>query len=156
MVIVKKKDNSLRICVDYRKLNAETEIDAYPMPRIDDILDQIGQAKYLSTLDLARGYWQVPVAKEDQHKTAFVTPFGLYQFTVMPFGLSGAPATFQRLMDHMTDGIHHFAHAYLDDLIIFSSTWEEHLEHLSVIFYTCKIEGGWIVGETLEVSVCGV
>ena len=133
MVIVKKKDNSLRICVDYRKLNAETEIDAYPMPRIDDILDQIGQAKYLSTLDLARGYWQVPVANEDRHKTAFTTPFGLYQFTVMPFGLSGAPATFQRLMDHMTEGIHHFAHAYLDDLVIFSSTWEEHLEHLSIV-----------------------
>ena len=133
IVIVKKKDNSLRVCVDYRKLNAETEIDAYPMPRIDDILDQIGQAKYLSTLDLARGYWQVPVANEDRHKTAFTTPFGLYQFTVMPFGLSGTPATFQRLMDHMTDGIHHFAHAYLDDLVIFSSTWEEHLEHLSVV-----------------------
>uniref|UniRef100_A0A1X7VYS9 Reverse transcriptase domain-containing protein n=1 Tax=Amphimedon queenslandica TaxID=400682 RepID=A0A1X7VYS9_AMPQE len=97
MVIVRKKNNTLRLCVDYRKLNAQTEIDAYPMLRIDDILDQIGQANYFTTLDLARGYWQVPVAEEDRHKTAFISPFGRYQFKVMPFGLSGAPALFKGL-----------------------------------------------------------
>jgi len=76
-------------------LSAETEMDAYPIPRIDDILDQVGQAKYITTLDLAKGYWQVLVAEEDWHKTAFVTTKSLYQFRVMPFNLCGAPVTFQ-------------------------------------------------------------
>ena len=133
MVIVKKRDGTLHICVDYRKLNGETEIDAYPMPRIDDILDQVGQATYFTTLDLAHGYWQVPVKEEDRPKTAFTTPGGLYQFKVMPFGLSGAPASFQRLMDHVTRDIHSFALAYLDDLVIFSLTWKDHLDHISTV-----------------------
>ena len=101
MVLVKKKDETIRICIDYRKLNAVTEQDAYPMPRVDDILDDIGQAQYVTTLDLAKGYWQVPVAREDRSKTAFTTPIGLFQFKVMPFGLCGAPATFQKLMDEV-------------------------------------------------------
>ena len=117
----------------YRRLNAETRMDAYPMPRVDDILDQVGQAKYLSTLDLANGYWQVPVVVEDRPKTAFVTPQGLYQFCVMPFGLCGAPATFQRMMDHVTQGMGKFTSAYLDDLIVFSKTWEDHLVHLQTV-----------------------
>ena len=82
--------------VDYREHNAVARMDAYPMPRIDELIDQLGKAQYLSTLELARGYWQVLVASESQAQTAFITPFGLYQFTVMPFGLSGASATFQR------------------------------------------------------------
>uniref|UniRef100_A0A1X7U5U6 Reverse transcriptase domain-containing protein n=1 Tax=Amphimedon queenslandica TaxID=400682 RepID=A0A1X7U5U6_AMPQE len=125
MVIVRKKDNTLRLCVNYRKLNAEMEINAYPMPRIDDILDQIGQASYFTTLDLARGYWQVPVAVEDRHKTAFISPIGLYQFKVMPLA--------SVLMDHITEGLHSFAHAYLDDLVIFSATWKDHLEQLATV-----------------------
>ena len=100
IVLVKKKDGSLHLCVDYRRLNSVSQFDAYPMPRVDDLIDQIGQAKFISTLDLTRGYWQVPVAEEARHKTAFITPFGLFQFIVMPFGLSGAPATFQWMMDH--------------------------------------------------------
>ena len=95
IVLVKKKEGSLRLCVDYRQMNAVTQMDAYPMPRIDDLIDRLGRARYITTLDLTRGYWQVPVAEEDQHKTAFTTPFGLFQFRVMPFGLCGAPATFQ-------------------------------------------------------------
>ena len=93
MVIVKKKDKSLRICVDYRRLNSVSQVDAYPMPRIDDTLDQLGNAKFISTMDLTRGYWQVPVEQKAHHKMAFSTPFGLYQFKMMPFGLQGAPAT---------------------------------------------------------------
>ena len=99
LVIVPKKDGSLRLCVDYCRLNSMSKTDAYPMPRVDELLDQLGKAKYISTLDLTKGYWQVPVAKEAQPKTAFKTPFGLYQFRRMSFGLQGAPATFQRLMD---------------------------------------------------------
>ena len=133
IVIIKKKDDTIRLCVDYRKLNAMTQIDAYPMPRIDDILDQVGQARYITTLDLAKGYWQVPVAEEDRPKTAFITPRGLYQFKMMPFGLCGAPATFQRMMDQFIRGMHKFASAYLDDLIVFSSIWEDHLTHLRAV-----------------------
>lgn len=103
MVIIRKKDDTIRLCVDYRRLNAVTQMDAYPMPRMEDILDQVGQAKYITTLDLAKGYWQVPVAKEDRHKTAFITPKGLYQFKMMPFGLCGAPATFQRWTKSLKD-----------------------------------------------------
>lgn len=80
--------------MDYRRLNGVSKSDAYPMPRIDDLIDRLGKAEYISTLNLTWGYWQVPIAKRAQEKTAFVTPFGLYQFTVMPFGLQGAPATF--------------------------------------------------------------
>ena len=90
------------------------------MPRIDDLIDKLGKAKYITTLDLTRGYWQVPVKPEARSKTAFVTPFGLYQFKVMPFGLSGAPATFQRMMDNLTRGLSESTCAYLDDLVIYS------------------------------------
>ena len=103
------------------------------MPRIDDLLDCLGQAHFLSTLDLTRGYWQVPMAQTSCHKTAFVTPFGQFQFTVMPFGLSGAPSTFQQMMDSLIKDKHDFAAAYLDDLIIFSNTWENHMHHLRTI-----------------------
>ena len=92
IVLVRKKDGSIRLCVDYRKLNAQSKVDAYPMPRIEDILDRVGKANFITTLDLAQGYWQVPVADEDRHKTAFTSRFGLYQFCVMPYGLNGAPA----------------------------------------------------------------
>ena len=89
----------------------------------------MGKSTYISTLDLTRGYWQVPVAKVDRPKTAFATSFGLYQFNTMPFGLQGAPATFQRLMDCVIRGLE-FAAAYLDDLIVFSESWEDHLIHI--------------------------
>ena len=88
IVLIRKKDSSIHLCVNYRKLNAQSRTDAYPTLRIEDILDQVGKAKYITTLYLASGYWQVPVADEDRHKTAFTSPFaiGLYQFCVMTFG----------------------------------------------------------------------
>ena len=133
IVLIEKKDGGIRFCVDYRKLNAVTQGDAYPMPRVDELLDQLGNSQYMTTLDLARGYWQVPVKQEDQHKTAFTTPYGLYHFKVMPFGLCGAPATFQRMMDQLLRGAKEHAAAYIDDLVIYSQTWEEHICHLRAI-----------------------
>ncbi len=87
VVIVPKKDGTLRVCIDFRKLNAQSRFDAYPMPRIDDLLERIGQARYITTLDLCKGYWQVPLDNDSKQYTAFRTPSGLYHFTVLPFGL---------------------------------------------------------------------
>ena len=84
VVLVEKKDGDVRFCVDYRKVNQVAKFDAYPMPRVEDVLEEVGPAKYITTLDLARGYWQVPMADESKEKTAFTTPFGLYEFNVMP------------------------------------------------------------------------
>ena len=91
VVLVKKKDGSICFCVDYRKINQVAKFDAYPMPRVEDVLEEVGPAKYISTLDLVRGYWQVPMSEESKEKMAFTTPFGLYEFNVMPFGLHTAP-----------------------------------------------------------------
>ena len=109
MVTVQKKDKSLRLCVDYRCLNVVSKGDAYPMPRIDELIDRVGRAKYIMTPDLTKGYWQVPVAIEDRPKTAFTTACGRFQFTRMPFGLQGAPATFQRMVDILLDGLGEFS-----------------------------------------------
>ena len=136
-----KKDKTIRICVDYRRLNAVSQPDAYPMPHIDDLLDQVGQSKFISKLNLTRGYWQVPVNQEDRHKTPFTTPFGLFQFTVLPFGPNGAPATFQRMMDCLLQGQEDHAAAYIDDVVIFSQAWDDHLDHLRQVFVTLKEAG---------------
>ena len=130
---VKKKDRTIRLCINYRKLNSVSKRDAYPMPRIDDLIDDIGGAKFTTTLDLAKGYLQVPVRETDRPKTAFTTPQGLYQFRVMLFGLQGAPATFQRMMDSLLRGLRKFTAVYLDDIVIFSMSWEEHLLHLRTV-----------------------
>ncbi len=98
IVLVRKKDGTIRFCVDYRKLNDVTNKDAYPLPRIDDILDALRGAKYFCSIDLASGYWQIKVADKDREKMAFGSHLGLYEFLCMPFELTGAPATFSRLM----------------------------------------------------------
>ena len=136
LVTVNKKDGGIRLCVDYRELNKTTKFDAYPMPSVDEMLDQIGNAQFISTLDLAKGYWQVqvPLCPEDKEKTAFISPNGLYQFVTMPFGLSGAPATFQRMIDSIVRGTGSFAGVYLDNIVIYSEDWESHLKHLEEIF----------------------
>jgi len=102
IVLVRKKDGTMRFCIDYRKLNMVTKVDKYPLPRIDDLLDQLGMAQYFSTLDLAAGYWQI---RGSQEKIAFATQQGLYEFRVMPFGLTNAPAVFQRLMQTVIGGL---------------------------------------------------
>ena len=134
MVVVAKKDRALRICVDFRRLNAISKYDAYPMQRIDELVDKLGKARFVTTVDLTKGYWQVPIAEEDKPKTAFTTPFGLFQFTVMPFGLQGAPSTFQRMMDTLIRGMEGYASAYIDDVAVYSSCWREHIDHLRNLF----------------------
>ena len=130
IVLVEKKDKSLRLCVDYRRLYSVSQTDAYPMARVDDLIDSLGKAKYISTLDLSRGYWQIAIEPQDQPKTAFTTPFGLYEFTRMPFGLQGAPATFQRMMDKLLRGLDHSG-SYI--YVVYSETWQEHLEDLESV-----------------------
>ena len=142
IVLVKKKDGSTRFCVDFRQVNAVTRKDAQPLPRIDDTLDVLGSAKWFSSLDLASGYWQVEVCPEDWEKTAFVTPYGLFQFRVMPFGLINAPATFQRLMEEVLSGLHWTTWlVYLDDILIFSATVEDHLVRLRDVLDRLKNAG---------------
>lgn len=150
VVIVFKKDGSLRICIDFRRLNAISEFDAYPMPRVDELLEKVGAAKYITTLDLCKGYLQVPLEKSSQQYTPFRTPAGLFQFTVMPFGLHGAPATFQRLMDKVLQGCDHCSAAYLDNVVIYSNSWAEHVQHLSLVLG--KIQKA---GLTLNPAKCG-
>ena len=149
VVLVEKKDGDVRFCVDYRKLNQVARFDAYPMPRVEEVLERVGPAKFISTLDLARGYWQVPMAGESKEKTAFTTPYGLFEFNVMPFGLHNAPATFQRLMNRVLQGCQEFAQAYIDDVVVYSRTWEEHLQHLYEVF-SCLQRAGL----TLKLPKC--
>ena len=99
IVLVPKKDGSVCFCVDYRKLNQMAKFDAYPMPRMEELIDTIGPAGVITTLNLAKGYWQIPMDEESKDKTVFTTPFGLYK--VMPFGLHSVPTTFQRMINHV-------------------------------------------------------
>ena len=134
VVMIKKKDGTQRFCIDYRKLNAVTIKDNHPLPRIDNVLEQLAGSIYFSTLDLQSAYWNIPVKIEDRFKTAFVTFDGLYEFKVMAFGLSNAPSTFQRYIQKvLSDLLHRCAMAFLDDIVIFSKTFEEHLEHLKLV-----------------------
>ena len=110
-------------------LNSVTRKDAYPIPRIDDTIDTLSGSKFFTTLDLASGYWQVPVDDDDKEKTAFATPSGFHQFEVMPFGLCNAPSTFERLMDRVLRGLQwHVCLVYLDDIIVYSNSFDEHLK----------------------------
>ena len=139
VVLVRKKDGTHRFCVNYWELNSVTRADTFPLPRIDDLLDQLGKSAYFSTLDLATGYWQIRVHPNSQEKTAFVTPQGLYEFRVMPFGLTNAPAVFQRLMQYVLMGLNpeegpDFVAVYIDDILVFSRTLEDHIHHLRLVF----------------------
>ncbi|MCG8113688.1 MAG: RNase H-like domain-containing protein, partial [Candidatus Thiodiazotropha taylori] len=136
VVLVRKKDGSLRFCIDFRKLNNRTIRDAYTLPRIDDTIDTLIGSKYFSKLDLRSGYWQVEIEEQDKYKTAFtVGNMGFFECNRMAFGLTNAPASFQRLMERcMGDMNLKECLIFLDDILIFSSTFEEHLSRLEAVF----------------------
>ena len=135
VVLVTKKDGSLRFCVDYRRLNSITYKDSYPLPLIDNCLNALAGSSWYSTLDLRSGYYNIPIAKSDRDKSAFITCQGCFRFTVMPFGLTCAPSVFQRLMDVVLCGLsYQTCLVYLDDIIVFGRTFEEQLERLEEVF----------------------
>ena len=135
VVLVPKKDGSLRFCIDYRRLNAITRKDVYPLPRVYDILVALGEAKFFTSLDLASGYWQIGLDEDAKEKSAFVTYNGLFEFVRMPFGLCNAPATFQRLMQRVLSGLEYkCCFVYLDDVLVASKTFSDHLAHLREVF----------------------
>lgn len=132
-LIVQKSDKSPRMCTDFRKVNAVTKPDSYPLPRVEDCVDQVGSAQFVSKLDLLKGYWQVPLTQRAQEISSFITPSGLFSYTVMGFGLRNAPATFQRLMNRLVNGLKGCA-VYLDDVVVYSNTWHEHLNQIRALF----------------------
>ena len=142
-VLVKKKDGAWRMCVDYRKLNDKTVKDAYPIPRTDDYLNALSAAKWFTTLDCNMAYHQVPLDESDKPETAFATPMGgLYQFKTMPFGLCNAPATFQRIAEKALEGLQwSIAVLYLDDIIVYSSSFDDHLPDLNLVLERLKSAG---------------
>lgn len=142
VVLVKKKGGQWRFCIDYRRLNAVTIKDSHPLPRVDDSLDALAGSLWFSTLDFSNGYWQVDVAEEDREKTAFTTGRGLYQWRAMPMGLSNSPATFQRMMELVLRGLPwHICLVYLDDILIYSRTFEDHLCHLEEVLTRIQSAG---------------
>ncbi|HBK71150.1 MAG TPA: hypothetical protein DDZ39_05755 [Flavobacteriaceae bacterium] len=140
IVMVKKKDGTMRFCVDYRKLNTVTRKDTYPLPRIDEMLDKLNNSKFFTSLDLQSGYWQIEISEEDKYKTAFTTGEGLYEFNVLPFGLTGAPATFQRCMSHILMDASH-AMVYIDDILIYSIDFDEHLHDITMVLQRLELAG---------------
>ncbi|CAI7735343.1 unnamed protein product, partial [Closterium sp. NIES-54] len=134
VLFVRKKGGSLRMCVDYRGLNKITVKNRYPLPRIDELFEQVGEARYFLKLDLRSGYHQVRIQSEDIPETAFRTRYGHYEFRVLPFGLTNAPATFQGMMQSIFNYfIDNFLVAFIDDLLVYSRTREEHLKHLELV-----------------------
>src|SRR5262249_9083556 len=130
-----KQDGSLRMCVDYRALNKVTVRNKYPIPLVADLFDQLSGAKYFTKLDLRSGYYQVRIAEGDEQKTTCVTRYGAFEFLVMPFGLTNAPATFSTLMNQVFhDYLDKFVVVYIDDIVVYSASLEEHLVHLRLVF----------------------
>lgn len=158
IVLVKKKTGDLRLCIDYRALNKKTVKENYPIPLIDDQLDQLSGSQYYTTLDLANGYYQVPIRECDKFKTAFVTPEGHYEFNRMPFGLANAPATFQRIMNQILGAVRYGeALVYLDDVIIPSISIDQGLARLETVLdifsktgLTLKLSKCFFFGKTVE------
>ena len=141
MVPVKKTDGTIRLCIDFRQLNKVTVPDPYHMPRVDDLLDELAEAKWMSKLDLNKGFYQVPLGIDVQAKTAFCSPWGKYHFTRMPFGLRNAPAAFQRGMDEVLGEQGEWCSTYIDDVVVYSNVWEDHVIHVRSVLTALREAG---------------
>ena len=128
-----KPDGSYRMCTDYGKVNSVGKSDTFPIPRMDDCIDKVGNAKFVTKFDLLKGFWQVPLTERAKEISAFVTPDGLYQYKVMPFGMKNSPASFQRLINKVIAGLHG-CEAYIDDVVIYSDTWQACLQIIRTFF----------------------
>ena len=135
VILIKKPDGSDGFCCDLRKVNSVTKKDSYPLPKISDTLDTLSGSQFFTSLDLMSGYWQISMDSTSREKTAFVTHAGLFEFNVMPFGLCNAPSCFQRLMECVLRGLNwKIALIYLDDVLVYSRTFEDHIKHLRLVF----------------------
>ena len=157
VVFMPKKSGGLHICIDYRELNKQTTKDAYPLPLPDEVQDRLAGFTIFSTLDLQNRYWQLPVQQEDQEKTAFCPGpgMGLYQFCQMPFGLTGAPSSFQQLMDLVFYGLP-FVTTYIDDVLIHSSSEMQHKEHFQIVFQHLLEAGLTLRGRKCQIGTSKV
>lgn len=147
IVMIKKKQIRLgdppefRMCQDFRALNQRTILDKYPLHHLDSMIQKCGSAKFLTSLDLSRGYYQLELTEESKPLMAFAIHRGLFQYTRMPFGLVNASSSFQRMVDTLLRPHSKYAVAYLDDICIFSATWEEHVQHLRAVLHAIKQAG---------------
>lgn len=151
MVLVRKKSGAIRLCIDYRQLNAITIKDSFPLPRIEETLEALGGSKYFSSLDLSHGYFQVAMGKDSIEKTAFRVPWGLYEFNRLPQGLCNSPSTFQRVMELIFADLNlEQLVIYLDDILVYSATFEEHVKRLGEVFNRLIQNGLKLKGEKCQ------
>ena len=152
-LLVKKKDSTWRLVIDYKRLNAITIKDNYPLPNMEVTLQTLGNKyEYFSKLDLKSGFWQLPIDEKDRHKTAFITPFGLFEWNVLPQGLRNSPPSFQRIMNNVLASCSEFSMVYLDDIVIFSRDYDQHLVHLNEVLNALRLHNLTLTPAKCEIA----